>query len=217
MLPTPSLPPPPPLPWPQAAPLLAEHLPPLQTHYVTRPAVHWPDLNKLLPAPLEMQRAPSLGFPAHLPAPLPAALHSPWGARVSRRVWGKCLRVYQSSSDCLTAGAGLPASLRLEFQPFSLLNTLLPPPPPTPHNKLHSFPASQQQGQPGTSCVGTEASLSLPDSLPFLPAHSAVILAGQVEGRQGRAAQSPAPPRCPGLIGGSLALGFHRDPGSEEE
>lgn len=93
------------------------------------PLPHWP-----LPAPLEAQTAPPW-----LPQPSAYSLPAPslsTGARVSpwriRPEWGKCLRVYQSSSDCLTAGAGLPASGRLEFQPFSLLNTSLAL-PPRPH------------------------------------------------------------------------------------
>lgn len=153
------------------APLPAVRLP-LRT-----PPCPWP-----LPAPLRVQRAPPRLPGAPLPAPCRRP-HSPRGARVSpwriRPAWGKCLQVYQSSSDCLTAGAGLPASGRLEFQPFSLPNTSLALPLRPTHNKPHSFQQARRYSNPGPTAWG-HAGLTEPADRfsPFFWGHSAVILAG---------------------------------------
>lgn len=72
-------------------------------------------------SPATQPATPSPSTPPRMPFPLHRVLKFPgWTV-----VWKRCLRVYQSSSDCLTAGARLAASPRLEFQPFSLLNTSL--------------------------------------------------------------------------------------------
>lgn len=75
-------------------------------------------LSKLgLPLLLPLQQhGPPPHFPASPPC-VPFPLHSVLKFPGWTGVWKRCLRVYQSSSDCLTAGAGLAASPRLEFQP----------------------------------------------------------------------------------------------------
>lgn len=82
----------------------------------------------------------SLARGALQPSPLHWVLEFPGLA--GSRPWRRCRQVYQSSSCCLTAGARLPASQWLEFQPFSLLNTSWALPPT--HNKFLSSPASWQ-------------------------------------------------------------------------
>lgn len=125
----------------------------------------------------------SLARGALQPSPLHWVLEFP--GLVGSRPWRRCRQVYQSSSCCLTAGARLPASQWLEFQPFSLLNTSWALPPT--HNKFLSSPASWQM-QPWTPHVGTLRDTRLHQTarlLTFLAAPSAVIPAASAEACQG--------------------------------
>lgn len=82
-------------------------------------------------------------------------------ARVSGGGAGKCLGVYQSSSDCLP-GAGLPAPRRLEFPPPSPPNTS--PAPLPPHIISPILPSS-----PGPTARGHAGLHSAcPTGLPLL-------------------------------------------------